>query len=67
MKTRAKTRNIIVRPKNPNMRWVAVDNNFKIVSEGRTLQSAANKASKVAEKFSLMFVPKEGVTYYNVK
>jgi hypothetical protein len=63
MKTQAKTRNIIVRPKNPNMRWVAIDNNYKIISEGRTPQSAANKATKKGLNFYLLFVPKPGRSY----
>jgi hypothetical protein len=63
MKTPARNKNIIVRPKNPTMRWVAIDNDYKIISEGRTPQSAANKASKKGLNFSLLFVPKEGRSY----
>jgi hypothetical protein len=68
MRSGARKKNIVVRPKNPNMRWIAIDVNYKLISEGRTPKSAANKATKTGLFFYLAFVPKEGrSTYYNVK
>lgn len=49
--------------KDSDSRWVALDLNNNLISEGKTPEEANDKAKKLVEVFSLMFVPKKGVTY----
>lgn len=55
---------IQIKPKNPNSRWVALDINNKIISEGNKPETVEAKAKKITDVFFLMFVPKEGVRYF---
>ena len=54
---------ITITTKNPESRWVAVDERGDYISEGKTPQDAITLAKKITEYFSLIFVPKEGNTY----
>lgn len=53
-----------LRPKSTRTRWVAIDLNNKIISEGQTADSARKKALKKTDaEFLVAFVPKEGTSY----
>lgn len=54
---------LVVSAKSPDSRWVALDNNNAIISEGKTPNEAIQEAKKVTDDFALMFVPVEGNTY----
>jgi hypothetical protein len=54
---------ITIKPKNPDSRWITVDENGKMISEGQTPQEAIAIAKKISDSFSVIFVPKEGSTY----
>lgn len=51
------------KPKNPDSRWMTVDENDNIISEGKTPEEAINLAKEKTDKFTVLFVPKEGSTY----
>ena len=55
---------MVVSPKSPHTRWVALDKNDKIISEGKTPSEAIEEAKKVTEDYTLVFVPIEGKTYF---
>jgi len=50
--------------KDPKSRWVALDINNNVISEGETPESVEEKAKKIEEVFFLMFVPQDGVRYF---
>jgi len=52
-----------ITPKNPDTKWVALDANDNIISEGKTPEEVVDKAKNVSGEFFLMFVPQEGTTY----
>ena len=54
---------LTISAKNPDTNWVTIDQDGNIISEGKTPKEAIEKAEKISENFSLMFVPKEGNTY----
>ncbi len=54
---------ITVNPKKKDSNWVAVNENGKMVAEGKTPAEVTEEAKKVCDNFSLIFVPKEGNTY----
>lgn len=54
---------MVVSPKNPDSRWVALDFNNSIISEGKTPQEVKVMADEKAKEYFLMFVPVEGNTY----
>ncbi len=54
---------ITVKPKNPDSNWVTVDERGNMISEGTTPAEAIEKAKKITDNFSVIFVPKEGNTY----
>ena len=54
---------IEVSPKNPDSKWVTIDSNNKIISEGKTPEKTVEEAKKVSDDFFLMFVPQEGHSY----
>lgn len=54
---------IQIRPKNANSRWVALDINNKIISEGIKPETVRAKAEKISDVFFLVFVPKPGAKY----
>jgi hypothetical protein len=54
---------ITISPKNPESRWVALDQDNKILSEGKTPGEAIEAAKETGKEFTLMFVPLEGNTY----
>lgn len=57
------TVSITIRPKNHNSRWVTLDENNKIISEGETPEYAITKAKESGKSYTLMFIPLEGNTY----
>ena len=59
MATIEKDLTLHVTPINGDSRWVALDSNDKIVSEGKTPKEALNSAKlvKQGEKLFLMFIP----------
>lgn len=54
---------ITIKPKNPESNWAAVDETGKMISEGKTPAEAIKEAKKIADNFSIIFVPKEGKSY----
>ena len=55
---------VVVSPKSPDTRWVTLDENYKIISEGKTPDEAVDEAKKTTQDYTLMFVPVEGHTYF---
>lgn len=58
-----KDTSIKVSPKNPDSKWVTIDSDNKIISEGKTANKTVEEAKKVSDEFFLMFVPQEGQSY----
>lgn len=54
---------ISIKPKSTHSRWVALDINNKIISEGLKPESVQAKAKKKTDVFFLLFVPKVGEKY----
>jgi predicted RNase H-like HicB family nuclease len=54
---------ITITPKNPESRWVTLDEENRIISEGKTPDEAIEAAKKTNQSYTVMFVPKEGNTY----
>jgi len=55
---------MVIKTTNPDSRWVAIDIiNDTIIAEGVEPNDAVEQAEKLGVEFSLMFVPKPGVTY----
>ena len=54
---------ITITPKNPETRWVTLDDDNNIISEGKTPDEAIEAAKKTGKSFTVMFVPVEGNTY----
>lgn len=54
---------MIVSPQNPDSRWVALDNNNKIIIEGIEPSDVITNAEKITKDFCMMFIPKPGVSY----
>ncbi len=54
---------ITITPKNPESRWVTLDEDNNIISEGKTPEEAIDLANEKGKTFTLMFVPLEGNTY----
>jgi hypothetical protein len=54
---------ITIKPKNPDSNWVTVDDKGNMISEGKTPAEAIEKAKKISDNFSVIFVPKEGESY----
>lgn len=61
--TNHKDMSMVVSPQSKDSRWVALDSNDKIISEGKTPNEVLVSAKKIADNFFLMFVPLEGNTY----
>ena len=57
---KSESTSLVVSPKSPETRWVALGNNDSIISEGKTPGEAIEEAKKVTEDYTLMFVPMEG-------
>ena len=54
---------ITITPTNPDTRWVTLDENNNIISEGVTPGEAIEKAKEMGKSYTLMFVPEKGNTY----
>ena len=54
---------VTITPKNPDTRWVALDEHNNIISEGKTPDEAIEKAKKTDKSYTLMFVPLKGNAY----
>ncbi len=54
---------VIEKPKSPDSRWITVDENGKLISEGKTPEEAIKIAKQKTDNFTVLFVPKEGSTY----
>lgn len=54
---------ITITPKNPESRWVTLDEDNYILSEGKTPGEAIETAKETGKSYTLMFVPLEGNTY----
>lgn len=54
---------INIKTQNPDSNWVTVDEHGKMISEGKTPAEAIEKAKKISDNFSVIFVPKEGESY----
>jgi uncharacterized protein DUF5678 len=57
------TTTITITPKNPESRWVTLDEDNNIISEGKTPGHAIEEAKETGKPFTVMFVPLEGNTY----
>ncbi|SFP92506.1 hypothetical protein [Parafilimonas terrae] len=51
------------KPKNPNSRWMTLDEHGNLISEARTPDEAIKLAKLKTENFTVLFIPKEGTTY----
>jgi hypothetical protein len=54
---------ITITPKSPDTRWVTLDDDNKILTEGKTAGEAIERAKETGKNFTLMFVPLKGNTY----
>jgi len=54
---------MIVTPKNPDSRWVALDSNDKVISEGINPSEVISEANKISNDYFIMYLPIEGNTY----
>ncbi len=54
---------ISIQPKNPDSKWVTLDSDNNIISEGKTPQEAIDAAKRLTDNFTVMFVAVEGNTY----
>jgi hypothetical protein len=54
---------IMPKPKNPDSRWMTIDENDNLLSEGKTPDEAIKLAKEKTDNFTVLFVPKEGSTY----
>jgi predicted RNase H-like HicB family nuclease len=54
---------ITITPKNPDSRWVTLDEDNNIISEGKTPGEAIEMAKETGKAFTVMFIPLEGNTY----
>ncbi len=54
---------VAITPKNPKTKWVALDANEVIISEGDSPMNVAQEAKKKTTDFSIMFIPAPGHTY----
>jgi hypothetical protein len=56
---------LVIKPKNPDSRWVALDlfDDDKIIAEGIDPSDVTEKAKITGKQFMLMFVPNQGETY----
>ena len=54
---------ITITPKSPDSRWVTLDDDNNIISEGKTAGEVLELANESGKTFTLMFVPLEGNTY----
>ncbi len=52
-----------VLPQNPESRWVALDSNDMIISEGKNPNEVIVDAQTKSDNFFMMFIPIEGNTY----
>ncbi len=55
---------LVVSPQSPDTRWVAIDEDNIIISEGKTPDETIKKAKETGKEFTLMFVPKADNTYF---
>lgn len=55
---------LVVSPKSPDTRWVAIDENDSIIAEGKTPGEAIKKAKEIGGAYTLMFVPEVDNTYF---
>ena len=55
---------LTIKPQSPDTRWVALDENNNIISEGKTPVEAIEKAKKATDNYTLVFVPEEGNTCF---
>lgn len=53
----------LICPSNPESRWVALDKNDKIISEGETPNEVIAVAKNFGDEYFIMFVPKKDSTY----
>lgn len=54
---------IKVSPKNPDSNWVTVDENGRLISEGKTPEEAIKIAKEKIDNFTVLFVPRQGNAY----
>lgn len=52
-----------ITPKNPESKWVALDQDNNIIAEGKEPGDVIEEAKKTGVEFTLMFVPQKGNTY----
>lgn len=55
---------IQIKPKNSESRWVALDVNNNIISEGVQPEKVREDAKKISDVYFLLFIPEKGVTYF---
>jgi hypothetical protein len=53
----------MITPSDPNSNWITIDENGKLLTEGRTPNDAIEAALKKTKDFTVIYVPKEGNTY----
>jgi hypothetical protein len=53
----------IPKAKNPESNWMALDDNYNLISEGITPYEAIRLAKEKTDNFIILFIFKEGETY----
>lgn len=54
---------ILPNPTNPDSRWMTVDIDGNLISEAKTPGEAIEIAKHKTDNFTILFIPKEGITY----
>jgi len=54
---------ITITPKDPESRWVTLDEDNNIISEAKMPGDAIEAAKETGKAFTVMFIPLEGNTY----
>lgn len=54
---------IMPKPSNPDSRWMTVDEDGNLISEGKTPEEVIKFAKEKTDNFTVLFIPKKGSTY----
>lgn len=54
---------LTIKPQDPDSNWITIDEHGTIISEGKTPTEAIEIARSVTDNFTVIFVPKKGISY----
>lgn len=54
---------LTISPKSPETKWVALNNEDKIIAEEKIPEEAINKAKKITDDFVIVFIPSKENNY----